>query len=90
MTVGRSFRQTHTFDQKPEPDWIPQVGDILVSPKAFYLVHSCHRVKSKTYPYRYSVLQSRISSDDEAIASSRKIQVCSADKAFLERAKLAL
>jgi hypothetical protein len=87
MTVGRPFNMTFTFLEAPSDIEKVQCGDILVSPKAFYLVHSSREVKSKVYPYRYSLSCSRVSPDDESIPRGKQIKIFSATKEYLEKAK---
>ena len=84
--IGLTRKQTLTLLEAPEDESFLVPGDILVSPKAFYLVHSIRKVSSKVYLYKYSISCTRLSTDDEAIAHGKHYEICTATKAYLQMA----
>jgi len=85
--IGLTKTKTLTLLDAPEEDFLLP-GDILVSPRAFYLVHSVTKKSSKRYPHQYRVSCTRLGADDEAIAQGKHLEICTATKAFLEMASV--
>ena len=84
--IGLTRKKTLTLIEEPDDESFLMPGDILVSPRAFYLVHSIRKSSSKLYPYQYAISCTRLSTDDEAIAHGRHYEICTATRAFLEMA----
>jgi hypothetical protein len=84
--IGLTRMKTLTMIEAPQDESFLLPGDILVSPKAFYLVHSVRKSKSKKYPYQYSISCTRLSKDDEAIAYGRHYKIFTATKEYLQMA----
>jgi hypothetical protein len=84
--IGLTRKRTLTLIEAPPDESFLMPGDILASPKAFYLVHSVGKSSSKKYPYQYSISCTRLSGDDEAIAQGKHYEICPANKAFLQMA----
>jgi hypothetical protein len=84
--IGLTRKKTLTLIEAPHDERFLLPGDILVSPKAFYLVHSVRKSSSQKYPYQYSISCTRLSKDDEAIAQGKHYEICPATKAYLQMA----
>jgi hypothetical protein len=84
--IGLTRKKTLTLIEAPKDESFLLPGDILVSPKAFYLVHSICKSRSKLYRYQYLISCTRLSADDEVIAQGRHYEICTATKAYLEMA----
>lgn len=85
--IGVTLKQTLTLLEAPEDENFLVPRDILVSPRAFYLVHSIRQVNSQIYRYKYTISCTRLSADDEAIAHGRHYEIFSASKAYLQIAR---
>jgi hypothetical protein len=83
--VGLTRKKTLTLIEAPQDESFLLPGDILASPKAFYLVHTIRKSNSK-YRYQYSISCTRLSADDEAIAQGRHYKIFPASKAYLQMA----
>ena len=98
--IGCTRKKTLTLLEAPEHESFLLPGDILVSPKAFYLVHSIrkmavfrgedsprkHASVTRIYAYQYSIACTRLAPDDEAISHGRHFEIISATKEYLETA----
>jgi hypothetical protein len=84
--IGLTRKKTLTLINAPEDESFLLPGDILVSPRAFYLVHSIRKVSSKIYSHKYSISCTRLSADDQAIAHGKHFEICTATKEYLQMA----
>jgi hypothetical protein len=87
MIVGKPTHKLLIYLEQPTKECLPQLHDVLKSPRAFYLVTYVKPHLGK-YKYAYKVSCIRISPDDEAIASNTVIETCTASDQYLKDAEI--
>jgi hypothetical protein len=84
--IGCTRKKTLTLIDAPLDENFLVPGDILVSPKAFYLVHSIRKSASRIYRYQYVITCTRLSQEDETISQGRHYDIITANEAYLQMA----
>jgi hypothetical protein len=86
MIVGKPTYQLLIYLERPTQKCLPQLHDVLKSPRAFYLVTHVKPHAGK-YKYAYKISCIRISPDDEAIANNTVIETFTASNQYLKDAE---
>jgi len=87
MIIGKPTYTLLIYLERPTKKDLPQLHDVLKSPKAYYLVTHVKPHTGKKYKYAYKVSCIRISPDDEAIAANTVIETFTASGQYLKDAE---